>query len=384
MQGQDVEVPMSNVISKSTHEAASPDQWYVMCHKNPSWIETMLQKDSRGLMQPSGEQPLPPYRFYIPWLYMPRVSASASSASDASGRHYDPVGDDASLRNDLRQFVFIQASPERIAAIVQSDWNRQARHWLYHYRDACGTKVTISDAEMHRFILTMQDHHLQFFLDQPLSEFSVGDKVILQMEPWVGRLAEIKTVRVHRDRISFTVSLNIFNRTKSINFPDVSVGDVQFVDEEKGRLLSGNPIDNYEEEIIDLLSHRFTSKCSEPVVETDRQRLKRLASYTRIFVDDASEQARFTALKLLCAYLRSDRARVAAYTDEVLSILAQQPVPPANYTTAYLTMALFITTRNPRYRDAVKAYCQSHPDRSVTLRRYHRIVKGIKPRKPKA
>ena len=352
-----------------------------MCHKNPSWIEAMLQKDSRGLLLPPGEQPLSPYRFYIPWLYMPRVSASASSASDAFGRHYNPADDDACLRNDLRQFVFIQASPERIASIVQSDWNKQARHWLYHYRDASGTKVTISDAEMQRFILTMQDHHLQFFLDQPLSEFSVGDKVILQMEPWAGRLAEIKTVRVHRDRTSITVSLNIFNRTKSINFPDVCVGDVQFVDEEKGRLLSGNPIDNYEEEIIDLLSHRFTSKSSETIVEADRQRLKRLASYTRIFVDDAAEQARFTALKLLCAYLRSDRTRVTKYTDDVLSVLGSNPSPLTSYTTAYLTMALFITTRNPRYRDAVKAYCQSHPDRSVTLRRYHRIVKGIKPRR---
>jgi hypothetical protein len=46
-------------------------------------------------------------------------------------------------------------------------------------------------------------------------------------------------------------------------------------------------------------------------------------------------------------------------------------------------MALFITTRDPRYRDAVKAYYQSNPDGSAILRRYHSIVKGIKPKKLK-
>jgi hypothetical protein len=202
------------------------------------------------------------------------------------------------------------------------------------------------------------------------------------MEPWVGRLAEIKAIKVRKDRTSITVSLNIFNRTKSINFPDVNVGDVQFVDEEKGRLLSGNPITNYEEEIVDLLSHRFTSKCTDKMVETDKERLKRLASYSRIYVEEPDEQARFMALKLLCAYLRADRARVAKYTDEISSRVSHLPFLNS-FVDAYLTMALFITTRNPRYRDAVKAYCQSHPDCPEILRRYHRIVKGIKPKKPK-
>ena len=380
---------MTNDATRSDGHSVSPDSWYVMCHMNPAWIETMLQKDSRGLFLMPGDEPLPPYRFYIPWLYMPRVTAAYPSSPVVDDRHYDPMADNASLRNDLRHFVFIQASPERIASIVQADWNRVSRFRLYHYRDTNGAKVTVSDAEMQRFILTMQDHHLKFFLDQPVSEFSVGDKVILQMEPWVGRLAEIKAIKVRKDCTSITVSLNIFNRTKSINFPDVNVGDVQFVDEEKGRLLSGNPITNYEEEIVDLLSHRFTSKCTDKMVETDKERLKRLASYSRIYVEEPDEQARFTALRLLCAYLRSDKTRVAKYTSEVLKLSSitshLSPLTFLNsFVDAYLTMALFITTRNPRYRDAVKAYCQSHPDCPEILRRYHRIVKGIKPKKPKA
>ena len=390
---------MTNEVTHETGHAAGADEWYVMCHMKPAWIETMLRKDSRGLFLSPGEPPLPPYRFYVPYLYMPRITATPQPASRDDDRHYDPVSDENSLRNDLHNFVFIQASPERIAAIVKSDWNLHSHYRMYHYRDTNGTKVTISDAEMHRFILTMQDHHLKFFLDQPVSEFSVGDKVILQMEPWTGQLAEIKAIRIYPDCISLTVSMNIFHRTKSINFPDVNVGDVQFVDEEKGRLLSGNPITNYEEEIIDLLSHRFTHKHTDVMDKTDKERLKRLASYSRIYVEDPVGQARFTALKLLCAYLRSDRVRVAKYKNEVLSLLfptshlspltshpspnTYQPTPIITFQDAYLAMALFITTRDPRYRDAVKAYYQSNPDGSAILRRYHSIVKGIKPKKLK-
>jgi phosphoserine phosphatase len=49
----------------------------------------------------------------------------------------------------------------------------------------------------------------------------------------------------------------------------------------------------------------------------------------------------------------------------------------------YLAMALFITTRDPNYRDAVKAWRQSHPDTPSTFRRLYAIVKEIKAKKRK-
>ena len=47
---------------------------------------------------------------------------------------------------------------------------------------------------------------------------------------------------------------------------------------------------------------------------------------------------------------------------------------------AYLMTALFITTRQAHWRDAVKAYRNTHPDHLPVLRRYHAILKELKAR----
>lgn len=372
----------NNVTSEQTAQA-----WYVMRHLNPAWIESMLQKDCSGRLLRQGEQPLPPYRFFIPYQNMPRVITGRTHADRlADDRRYDPVGDVDRLRGDLRSYVFIQAPQSRVEALVKSDWNRSSSVRLYFFRDTDGSMVTLPDADMHRLIKTLQDRQLRFYLDQPIDDFAVGDRVVLQMEPWTGKTAEVRKIVFKHDRVKLTVSLNIFGRTKSITFPDVAVGDVLFVDKARGRMLSGNPIANYEEEIIDLLSHRYSQKHPEDYAELDNERLKRLAAYSNIYVEDAEERTRYVALKLICAHLRSDSSRRERYQAEVSAMLGiphgADAIPqPASFLEAYLMMALFITTRNPRYRDAVKAYRTTHPDCPDILRRYHTIVKDLKSKK---
>jgi len=379
----------NDIANENVRSTAAP--WFVMIHMKPSWIESMLQKDSDGLFLKPEAGPQQPFRFYIPYLYMPHVNVPRQSEAQFTDKHYAPADDENGLRSDLHSFVFIQATTERVEAIVKSDWNMKSRLRLYHYRDTTGAKVTIPDTEMHCFIKALQDHHLKFFLDQPIDDFSVGDKVILQMEPWVGRTAEIREVKVRKDRTSITVSMNIFNRTKSINFPDVSYGDVKFVDEEKGRLLSGNPISNYEEEIIDLLSHRFGKHYTEEVAAADQLRLKRLATYDHIYVDDDYELARFTALRLICAYLLQNVKKRNLYQQQVTELLQKVAVPspsgeiqdihPQTDAEAYLMVALFIATRQAHWRAAVKDYRNSHPDCPDVFRRYYALIKELRAKK---
>ena len=378
-----------NIANENTRSTAAP--WFVMIHMKPSWIERMLQKESDGLFLKPEAEPQPPFRFYIPYLYMPQVTVPSQSEAEFTDKHYAPVDDEDGLRSDLHSFVFIQASAERVEAIVKSDWNMRSRLRLYYYRDTTGAKLTIPDTEMHCFIKALQDHHLKFFLDQPIDDFSVGDKVILQMEPWVGRTAEIREVKVRKGRTSITVSMNIFNRTKSINFPDVSYGDVKFVDEEKGRLLSGNPINNYEEEIIDLLSHRFGKHYTEEMAAADQLRLKRLATYDHIYVDDGYELARFTALRLINAYLLKNAKKRKLYLQQVTHLLQKVSVPspsgelqdirPQTDSEAYLLVALFIATRQAQWRAAVKDYRNNHPDCPDVFRRYYAIIKELRAKK---
>lgn len=370
-------------INDSAHDA-----WYVMWHLKPQQIEALLQKDSAGLFCKPDEKPLPPYRFYVPFQYMPVLHEVDKDV--VSDKHYKPQNDQNALRNDLHNFVFIQASEERIRAIVSSDWNSKAFLRLNYYRDTNRKEVKVSDAEMRLLMDTIQSRHLQFYIDQPLDDFAAGDKVILQMEPWAGKRGVVKKVAIRHGQLCMTISMNILGRTKSINFTDVRVGDVLFEDAEQGRMLTDNPISNYEEEMIDILSHRFGKRYTEDVAAADQLRLKRLATYDHIYVDDADEHARFVALKLMCAYLLKNAKKRDIYMQQVLDLL---PLPsdvdainsdfrPQTDTQAYLMTALFMTTRQAHWRTAVKEYRNSHPGCPDIFRRYHAIIKDLKARKP--
>lgn len=359
------------------------ESWYVMWHLKPQLIETLLQKDSAGLFCKPGEKALPSYRFFVPYQYMPivrqenRGKGKEKEKEMISDKHYTPQDDSLALRNDLKSFVFIQASEERLKAIVSSAWNTQGLLRLNYYLDTNRQKVKISDTEMRMLVDTIQNRQLQFYIDQPLDDFTVGDRVVLQMEPWTGKQGVVKKVALKHGQLCMTISMNILGRTKSINFTDVHVGDVLFEDPEKGRMLTDNPIDNYEEEIIDLLSHRFGKSQTPEVAESDLQRLRRLATYDRIFVEDADEQARFTALKLICAYLLNNKSKCQKYTQEVQSTLSLQPS-----SVILLHLALFIVTRDPQLRDAVKQYRNSHPDDCPSsIRRFYAIIKDLKTKK---
>ncbi len=393
---------MQNERPESKQQEEQDKSWYVLYHLSPSFAEVMLRKDCNGEFATEEEPALPPYRYYLPFKYLPTNHQAAlqdekeKKEEDPFADHpYDPYHDANALRQDMRAFVFIQAPLERIMAIVRARWNRDSRLHLFLYRDTDGSLVRLPNAEVQMFIRTLEERHLHFFFDQPLKDFTVGDKVIIQREPWQGRVAEIKKVRVHKNGILLTVSMNILGRIKSITFTNVTVGDVRFVNEEQGRFLSGNPVDNYEQEILDLLNHRFIQKASEELQRKDQLRLKRLAAFSHIYAEEPIDEVRLRVLQLLCAYLRSDTKKVETDVPLLLGELASHMPAvksdtkkrsskfiPDNLADVYRMIALFIITRNPLYRDAVKGYRKQYPDIPVTIRRFISILKVVKAKNP--
>ena len=349
------------------HGNRSTEPWYVMCHLNPQQIEILLKKECEGLFAKTGVNPSP-FRFYIPFLYMP-VAESAETSEYTQ-----------ELRNDFHNFVFIQAPGNRVDELIASDWNMKARLHLYYYRDHEGKRVVVSDAEIQRLMSAFKDQTLKFFIGQPIDEFAAGDKVILNIASWAGQKGIIKDICLKKGKLNMTISLNIFNRTKSINFTDLKTGDITFEDPVKAKLFSGNPIDHFEEEVIDILSHKYGHVVSEDMRQADTTRLKRLAAFDKLYMEtDDVDYSRFLALRLICAVLRQHKKKEEALRQEVEKHLADKSCP-TTADEAYLMTALFISTRLAKYRDAVKAYRNIHPDCPDILRRYHSIVKKIKAR----
>jgi hypothetical protein len=332
-------------------------RWYVMVHQNPRWIETMLLKDSRGELTKAVDPVLPPYEFFVPFQFL-RPST------------------DEDLREDLRSFVFIQVSEKRIHDIITSEWNVGARSHLHHYRDTNGHVVTISDGEMQQLRTTLQSRQLKVFFGQPIGDMAVGDTVILQFDPWKGKIGKVEKIAYKKNRLVMTVGVNIMNRTKSVKFEDLHDGDVLFADEERGRLLSGNLIENFENEMVSILGHKFREKNPDKVIK-DCSRLIRLLSYASLQLTDADDHKRFTALMLLCSYLLFEteardryKAQVAEWLDGVCEARTA--------TEAYLMVAMYVVTRKPWFRDAAKAYRKSHPDCPDVIRRFLSKVRDIR------
>lgn len=352
--GQDQEVYMHELKEIMNDTGL---RWYVMVHQNPRWIETMLLKDSRGELLKEGAPVLPPYEFFVPYQFL------------------RPYTDDE-LRDDLRGFVFMQVSEQRIHDIVNSEWNAGARSHLHHYRDTNGHVVTISDGEMQQLRTTLQSRQLKVFFGQPIGDMAVGDTVILQFSPWKGKIGKVEKIAYKKNRLVMTVGVNIMNRTKSVKFEDLHDGDVLFADEERGRLLSGNLIENFENEMVVMLGHKFREKNPEKVIK-DRTRLIRLLSYANMQMPDADDHQRFTALMLLCSYLLFEKEARDHYKAQVAEWL--DGVREARTATeAYLMVAMFVVTRKPKFRDAAKAYRKAHPDCPDIIRRLLSKVRDIR------
>ena len=360
------------MLKQEETETDTGKNWYVMIHQKPQWIEAMLHKDSCGELTAKGTQPLPPYDFFVPFQFM------RPSAKDE-------------LRNDFHNFVFIRASASRIRKIVSVEWNVKARLHLHHYRDTNQQPIIISDKEMQQLRDTLQNRQLKAFFGQPVGDMAVGDTVILQFEPWMGKMGKIEKIAYRKGRLLMTVGINIMGGTKSVRFEDLHDGEVVFADAERKRLLSGNLISNFEDEMVNILGHRFREKAADKILR-DRSRLIRLMGYANIHITDEDYRKRFTALMLLCSYLLFEAEARDHYLAQVCQWLSLDPVnrkpssvnckpstvnPPQTPTDAYLMVALFICTRNPKFRDAAKAYRKTHSDCPDIIRRLLSKVRDI-------
>lgn len=329
--------------------------WHILCHLNPRTISILLKKENEGEFWDKKNARPAPFRFFIPYLHAPT----------------------AELRGDFRRFVFLQASPQRVSEIVHSRWNHEARLQLHYYRRHDGTEVVVRDAEMQKLIRTFQDRNLNFYIDTPIEQFAPDDMVIINTGPWAGYEGQIIEIKVKNGRAKMKVGLNLFNLVESIVFTDFRTGDVIFRDSGKAQLMSQDPIAQFEEDVIDILSHRYGSTKAAATDEYDARRLRKLTAFDRVLVEETDDDYhRFLSLRLILASLRGSAGK-EKILNEVLHCMGGKTLP-ATDAEAYMTVALFIATKDAGYRTALKDYRTSHPDAPDILRRYQSIIKKMR------
>ena len=204
-----------------------------------------------------------------------------------------------------------------------------------------------------------------------------GDRVIVVDGPMKGGVGDVMEIRFDQQGMKLKIAFQMFNDKLRIAVPGFHANNIRLLDPDTKQLLQDPMIVNFEEELIELLHHRYGAKGSATLSPEDEKRLKFLHRYSGIvFENDETSTAKFTALMLICVYLLKDKEATEQYAQQVQDLL-QGATEAKTALQAYLFTALFIALHAPLLRKAAKNYRQTHPDCPKPICRLLSIAKKI-------
>ncbi len=391
-------------------------RWCILRHPDADLIGEIFS-GKRQVHTPDGDStyPLPPYEYFIPFADLKTRPTERQSTVDDEYKSYDAMLDEHALRNDLHHYIFLRKPKEVVLQILDAPWHKSLRNRLYAYRDENGVPIEISNAEMERFKTVIKRYDFQIVNGEPSDEVREGDLVTIISGPMEGSDGQVQEIRERDGQVLLTVVFSMFQDKMRIAVPGISISDVRLKTQDAQQLLQDPVIGHFEDELIELLCHLHGKKGSQALNKEDQKRLKFLYQYADIvFEDNDDNRKKFAALMLICVYLLNDKKEVQRRTEEVETLLmselgSSQPsalspltshlsplsydlspltshLSPLSYDLSpltselacYLTLSLFIVNHDPRLRKQVKLWRQSHPDCSLSLRRFLSIAKQIR------
>ena len=391
-------------------------RWCILRHPDADLIGEIFSGKRRVQnLSDDSHYPLPPFEHFIPFADLKTRPTERQSTVDDEYKSYDAMLDERALRNDLHHYIFICQPKEVVLQILDAPWNKVLRSRLYAYRDENGVPIEISNTEMERFKTVIKRYDFQIVNGEPSDNVREGDMVTIISGPMEGSDGQIQAIRERDGQVLLTVVFSMFQDKMRIAVPGISISDVRLKTQDAQQLLQDPVIGHFEDELIELLCHLHGKKGSQALNKEDRQRLRFLYQYADIvFEDNDDNRKKFAALMLICAYLLNDKKEVQRRTEEVETLLmselgSSQPSSISHQTSdifpqpsalsplssesspltshlspltseiaCYLTLSLFIVHHDPRLRKQAKLWRQSHPDCSLSLRRFLSLAKQIR------
>ena len=406
-------------------------RWCILRHSDSDLIGEIFSGKRKVFNASEGDvHPLPPFEYFIPFADLRQKPADRHSDSDDEYKSYDAVLDERALRNDLHHFIFICATKEQVLSILDAPWIKMLQNRLYAYRDEKGVPFEISNSDLERVKTILKRFDFQIINGDPSEDVQTGDEVIVTSGPMAGSEGNVKEIHERDGQILLTIELPMFMNRMRIAVPDINIADVRLKGEKAQQLLQDPVIGRFEDELIELLCHLHGKKGSRQLNQEDQKQLRFLYQYSDIvFEDNPVDQAKFAALMLICVYLMNDKEEVTRRTKEVEELLVQGSgfmvqgseneksevgglkaevekdssrvqeegkklstfnfqlstdsklytlSSKLNEIAVYLIIALFIVKHEVQLRQQAKAWCQSHPDCPLVIRRFLSIAKQIR------
>lgn len=325
-----------------------------------------------------------PLRYFIPYLLLNRKKVTKEVLDDyvdPPSAHQVSVRDQVNneIRNALRRYVFLRATQKEIDRIISEDWNK-GRVRLCYYRGIDGGHAVVDDSLMQQFINVCIQQRERFDIRPHVRRLERGARVLIRQGVFKDVQAEVFSISHTASGIRLTLSVEFFGGTQDIRLYDKTPDDVEMLADECFAI-NNEYISQVEQTILTALEHKV-SKYEGLDVDRERtadmRRLNLIYTYNSVEISDRLLSTRYDALMLICASLRQDREGRSAYNRIVKQHIRNMEAPsvllPTDDALTYLNLALFVSTKDPAFRQQAKQLFKLLPSPTPTL---HRFIKCI-------
>jgi len=283
------------------------------------------------------------------------------------------------VSNDFMNLVFLKSTESDISSLINQQSYMASRLRLRHYLDTNGLKATVSDKTMQEFIQTCIKYRGYFEITPPISSIEATDKVMITSGPFAGNEASVVRVRLSHGAIHLDLAVELMSGVMNIRMSDVDKSKVTILNRNSADTIRTDFIEYTQNHLLTILRHRVNREQDMTVNQHDADMLTRLYRYRNHEIKNEAASNHFLALMLICAHLCRYKVEEKQIREKVLDILSEinqrSESKAATDVRAYLWIALYISTHDPVYRDAVKQYIQDYQPKSTKLRSFVSLIR---------
>ena len=283
------------------------------------------------------------------------------------------------VSNDFTNIVFLKTTDDDINNLVNNQSNLVSRFRLRHYLDTDGAKATVPDKTMQEFLEACIKYRGCFEITPPISSIEVTDKVRINSGPFAGHEAIVERVHLAHGSLQLDLAIELLSGVMNIRMNDVDKSKVTILSHDSADTIRTDFIEYTQNHLLLILKHRIDREQDAEVNRRDADMLTRLYRYRNHEVKNEAARNHFLALMLICAHLCRYKADEKLLQEKLLESLSEinqrSESKAATDTRAYLWIALYISTHNPAFRDAVKQYVRNHQPKSAKLRSFVSLIR---------
>ena len=309
-----------------------------------------------------------------------RTANDATAPSDARRSIDDDVKNNE-MRSVLRHFVFLYTRP---SAFDRLDNHLSTQYWnvgpthLVHYNDGCRHAITVSPQKMNIFINGCLEYLERFEIHAKDAEISNGIEVTVRTGSFKDFKAEVYNVHYKADGIRFSIAIKFFANDRYIHIHNRRPEDVLLQDQESP-VFSTDFIDRIQTALLSILRRRVNKKETTESRKADASQLRQLYYLRHAMIDDQFRSVQLDALMSVCASLMKNKQEKTKYNriikQRIKDIRSREADKKQLTALAYLLTALFVSTKDARYRTELKQIVQNELPQHEALREFLSLVR---------